>query len=217
MAVPRSPIEFTIRPARTDTPAGALVLTHGRGADADDLGPLLDLLDPDGRLVGIFPRGPLKLPPSGRHWYIVREVGFPDADTFLPTYSELAERLDETLAEHGVPWERTALGGFSQGTVMSYAVGLGAGRPRPAAILAFSGFIPIVDGFEIDLAGRAGLPVSIAHGTYDPVIGVEFGRRAQELLEAAGLAVAYREDPVPHSIAPGAVAQAVTVLGDRLR
>ena len=198
------------------TPAGAVVLTHGRGADADDLGPLLDLLDPDGRLLGIFPRGPLSLPPGGRHWYIVHEVGFPDAGTFLPTYAELTERLDGTLDEHGVPWERTALGGFSQGTVMSYAVGLGAGRPRPAAILAFSGFIPEVDGFELDLASRAGLPVSIAHGTFDPVISVEFARRARELLEGAGLAVTYREDPAPHSISPAAVAQAVTVLGEAL-
>ncbi|MEO8289525.1 MAG: phospholipase [Gaiellaceae bacterium] len=216
MAVPRSPIELTIRPARTDAPAGAVVLTHGRGAEADDLGPLLDLLDPQGRLLGIFPRGPLALPPGGRHWYIVREVGYPDADTFLPTYSELTERLDGALAEHGIPWERTALGGFSQGTVMSYAVGLGAGRPRPAAILAFSGFIPVVEGLEIDLADRGGLPVSIAHGTNDPVISVAFARHARDLLEGAGLAVTYREDPVGHSISPGAVAQAVTVLDEAL-
>jgi phospholipase/carboxylesterase len=216
MAVPRSPIELTVRPPRTDTPAAAVVLTHGRGADADDLGPLLDLLDPEHRLLGIFPRGPLSLPPGGRHWYIVREVGFPDADTFAPTFSELTQRLDEALAEHNIPWERTALAGFSQGAVMSYAIGLGAGRPRPAAILAFSGFIPVVDGFELDLSNRAGLPVAIAHGSLDPVISVEFARQACDLLQGANLAVAYREDPIGHSISPGAVAQAVTVLADAL-
>jgi phospholipase/carboxylesterase len=47
------------------------------------------------------------------------------------------------------------IGGFSMGAVMSYALGLGAGRPAPAAILALSGFIPSVDGFEVDLAGGA--------------------------------------------------------------
>jgi phospholipase/carboxylesterase len=216
MTVPRGPIELTLRPARTATPTGAVVLTHGRGADADDLGPLLDLLDPEGHLLGLFPRGPLALPPGGRHWYIVREVGYPDAGTFVPTYAGLTERLDATLAEQGIPWERTALGGFSQGTVMSYGVGLGAGRPRPAAILAFSGFIPEVEGFELDLESRAGLPVSIAHGALDPVIGVEFARRARQLLEGADLAVAYREDPVAHSISPAAIAQAVTVLAEAL-
>jgi predicted esterase len=133
----RSTVTALIREAAS-SPAGAIVLTHGRGADADDLQPLVDLLDPEGRLLGVFPRGPLVLPPGGRHWYIVREVGFPDADTFLPTFDELAGHLDSLLAEREIPWARTVLAGFSQGAVMSYALGLGAGRPRPAAILSTS-------------------------------------------------------------------------------
>ena len=197
-------------------PTGALILTHGRGADAGDLEPLLELLDPERRLLGIFPRGPLTLPPGGRHWYIVREIGYPDRDTFLATYAELSTSLDDILAEHDIGWDRTIAGGFSQGAVMSYALGLGAGRPRPAALLAFSGFIPTVEGFELDLETRAGLPVSIAHGTHDPVIGVEFGRKAREQLDAAGLAVSYREDPVAHTITPGGLAQAITVVSGAL-
>jgi phospholipase/carboxylesterase len=188
------------------------VLLHGRGADEHDLVPLLDLLDPDHRLVGLLPRGPLALPPGGRHWYIVREVGFPDPGTFVPTYAEASEWLDEALAEVGVLPERAVIGGFSQGAAMSYALGLGAGRPRPAAILAFSGFVPRVDGFELDLVGRAGLPVSIAHGSFDPVIGVELGRDARDRLQAAGLVVSYREDPVGHQLAPGGLTQAREVI-----
>ena len=107
-------------------------------------------------------------------------------------------------------------GGFSQGTVMSYALALGSGRPRPAAVLAFSGFIPHVDGFELDFEASAGLPVSIAHGALDPVIGVEFGRDARERLEAAGADVRYREDPVGHEISPGGLAQARSVLAGAL-
>jgi phospholipase/carboxylesterase len=99
---------------------------------------------------------------------------------------------------------------------MSYALGLGAGRPRPAAILAFSGFIPTVEGFELDLGSRTGLPVSIAHGSLDPVISVGFARQAQALLEEAGLAASYREDPVGHTISPGGLAQALTVLSGGL-
>ena len=156
------------------------------------------------------------LPPGGRHWYIVREVGFPDPETFLPTYSELTEHLGGVLAEHGLDWDRALVGGFSQGAVMSYALGLGEAKPRPAAILAFSGFVPTVDGFELDLGSRAGLPVSIAHGSLDPVIGVEFARKARALLGDAGLAVEYREDPVGHTISPGGLAQAITVLSSAL-
>src|SRR5262245_23263971 len=202
MATARSPLEITVRAPNTESPTGAVILIHGRGADAGDLEPLLSILDPDRRLLGVFPRGPLSLPPGGRHWYIVREVGFPDADSFLPTYAELAEHVGGVLAEHGLDWERTVVGGFSQGAVMSYALGLGEGRPRPAAILAFSGFIPAVDGFEIELASRTGLPVSIAHGSLDPVISVGFGRQARQVLEEARLAVSYREDPVGHTISP---------------
>ena len=99
---------------------------------------------------------------------------------------------------------------------MSYALGLAAGRPRPAAILAMSGFIPRVDGFELDLESRAGLPVSISHGTYDPIIGVEWGHDARERLEAVGADVRYREDPVAHQIAPGALSQARDVLAGAL-
>ena len=216
MATARSPIESTVREPSTESPTGALILVHGRGADAADLEPLLSILDPDRRLLGVFPRGPLTLPPGGRHWYIVRKIGFPDQETFSATNGELGQHLDDVLAEHGIGWDRTVVGGFSQGAVMSYALGLGEGRPRPAAILTFSGFVPTVQGLELDLASRAGLPVSIAHGALDPVIGVEFGRRAKTLLEESGLAVSYREDPVGHTISPGGLAQAITVLAEAL-
>ena len=170
-------------------PEGALVVFHGRGADENDLEPLLDVLDPARRLAGFLPRGPLRLPPGGAHWYIVRKVGYPDAETFSATFERAATWLDAILAETGVPPERTVLAGFSQGAVMSYSLGLAAGRPRPAAILALSGFMPRVDGFDLDLEARAGLPVSISHGSLDPVIGVEFGRDARDRLTAAGLDV----------------------------
>jgi phospholipase/carboxylesterase len=178
------------------------VLIHGRGADEHDLFPLADALDPERRLAAVLPRGPLRLPPGGAHWYVVHEVGRPDPATFLPTYTALGVWLDATAAEHEVPSDRVVIAGFSQGAVMSYALGLGAGRPRPAGIIALSGFVPVVAGFDLDLPGRAGLPVAIGHGTLDPVIEVGFGRSARDLLEGAGLAVRYQESPMPHSIDP---------------
>jgi phospholipase/carboxylesterase len=195
------PIQHLTRPAAGD-PEGALVLFHGRGADEHDLFPLLDMLDPERRLLGATARGPLSLPPGGAHWYAVRQVGYPDPDTFHATYPAVSAWVDELLAEHGITPDRTALGGFSQGAVMSYALGLGAGRPRPAAIMALSGFIPEVEGFELDLGKAAGLPVAIGHGTHDPVISVDFGRDARDRLTAAGADVTYRESPMAHTIDP---------------
>jgi phospholipase/carboxylesterase len=189
------------RPAASD-PEGALVLLHGRGADERDLFPLLDMLDPERRLLGATARGPLSLPPGGAHWYAVRRVGYPDPETFNSTYPQLTAWLDGMLVEHGIPPERTVLGGFSQGSVMAYSLGLGPRRPRPAGILALSGFIPEVEGFDLDLGNARGLPVAIGHGTHDPVISVEFGRDARDRLTEAGAAVTYRESPMPHTIDP---------------
>jgi len=78
------------------------------------------------------------------------------------------------------------LGGFSMGTVMSYALGEDADRPAPAGILAFSGFVPVVDGWAPDLESRQGLRAFVAHGRRDPIMDVAFARRVRELLEAGG-------------------------------
>jgi phospholipase/carboxylesterase len=206
------------------TPEGALVLFHGRGADERDLLPLLDLLDPERRLLGLTLRGPLSLPPGGAHWYVVPRVGFPDRDTFNATYHAVADELDRILTEHGLPPERMVLGGFSQGAVMSYALGLGEGRPRPAGVITLSGFIPTVEGFAIDPANAAGLPVAIGHGEHDPVISVAFARDARDRLLEAGADLTYRESPMGHSIDPGFLgelrgwlADAVTNLTPRRR
>jgi phospholipase/carboxylesterase len=179
-------------------PDGALVLLHGRGADEHDLYPLLDALDPERRLLGVTPRGPLSLPPGGAHWYRLGGIPTPDPATFHPTYAEAAAFLDGLP----VPPERVVLGGFSQGAVMSWALGLGAGRPRPAALVALSGFLPRVEGLALDLEGLEGYPVAVAHGALDPVIPVEFGREAAGVLRDAGADVLWRESPIPHTIDP---------------
>ena len=193
-----------LRPADGD-PQGALVLFHGRATDENDLFPLLDELDPERRLLGATARGPLSLPPGGAHWYVIREVGYPDPETFAAVYAEVSTWLDGFLEEQGIGYESTVLGGLSQGAVMAYALGLGAGRPRPAALIALSGFIPTVEGFEPDLGEIP--PVAIGHGTYDPVISVEFGRQARRILEEAGASVLYREYPLPHAIDPNVLVE----------
>jgi phospholipase/carboxylesterase len=192
-------------------PEGALVLFHGRGADEHDLVPLLGVLDPERRLLGLTPRGPLALPPGGAHWYVVPRVGYPDTETFHESYRLASEWLDALP----VPLERTVLCGFSQGAVMSFALGLGSDRPRPAGIVAFSGFVPTVDGWEPDFASAP--PVAIGHGTYDPIIPVEFGRRARAALDAAGADVTYRESPLPHAIDPRYAAELAGWVQQRLR
>ena len=178
------------RPASGE-PVGLLVLHHGRGADEQDLIGLADVFDPEHRLHVVTPRAPLTLPGwPGHHWYVVPRVGYPDPDTFWAAYRGLAAFHDELWERTGVGPERTVLGGFSMGSVMSYSLGLSGERPAPAGILAFSGFVPVVEGWQASLADR----------------------QARELIEAGGLPVSYHESDAGHHIDPAHVDPAVAWL-----
>jgi phospholipase/carboxylesterase len=204
------------RPAE-GAPAGLLVLHHGRGTDENDLLPIGDALDPERRLHVVSPRAPLTIPGwSGYHWYVVPRVGHPDPDSFAAAYRALADLHDELWQRTGLGPEQTILGGFSMGSVMSYALGLGADRPAPAGILAFSGFMPTVEGWRPDPGSREHLPVFIAHGRQDPIVDVAFARRARDLLTGAGLPVEYHESDMGHQIDPGHVRLARRWLGQAL-
>jgi phospholipase/carboxylesterase len=177
------------------------VLHHGRGADELDLLPLADALDPQQRLHVVAPRAPLTLPGGpGYHWYLVPRVGYPDPDTFRAAYQALAGFHDELWQRFGLEPERTVLGGFSMGSVMSYSLGLGPDRPAPAGILAFSGFVPTVEGWAPQIPRSTA--VFIAHGRADPIMDVEFARTARRLLEGSGMSVDYHESDVGHTIDP---------------
>jgi phospholipase/carboxylesterase len=190
-------------------PDGLLVLHHGRGTDERDLLGLADVLDPEGRLLVVTPRAPLVLGGSpGYHWYLVPRVGHPDHDTFQAARAALAELHDRLWAETGIEPARTVLGGFSMGTVMSYAMALSGDRPPVAGVLASSGFVPVVEDWEPRFDDRQGTRAFIAHGHNDPIIEIGFGRGARDLLETGGLEVEYHESDVGHQIDPAHLAAA---------
>jgi len=201
-------VAFGERPAAGEA-EGLLVLHHGRGTDERDLLVLGDELDPARRLHVVTPRAPLTLTGSpGYHWYVVPRVGYPDPPTFHAAFAALAEFHDGLWERTGIAPERTVLGGFSMGTVMSYALALAGERPAPAGILAFSGFVPTVAGWQPDLGGRPGLRAFIEHGRRDPVIDIGFARAARQLLQDGGLDVDYHESDAGHNIDPSQIAPA---------
>jgi phospholipase/carboxylesterase len=208
---------FHLERAASGDPEGLLVLHHGRGTDESDLLGLADLLDPERRLQVVTPRAPLQLPGSpGYHWYLVPRVGYPDPETFVAAREALAELHDDLWEETGIGPGRTVLGGFSMGAVMSYATALSADRPSVAGILAFSGFVPTVEGWEPALADRTDTRAFVSHGRNDPVIGIEFAERAKSLLDG-GLDVTYRESGLGHQIDPAHLREASAWLDEVLR
>jgi phospholipase/carboxylesterase len=204
------------RPAAA-APEGLLILHHGRGTEERDLLGLADMLDPERRLRVVAPRAPLSLAGSpGYHWYLVPRVGYPDHDSFHAARAALAELHDNLWEQSGVGPERTVLGGFSMGSVMSYAMALSAERPAVAGILAFSGFVPVVEDWEPAFEDRPGSRAFIAHGRRDPIMEVGFAQRARDLLEAGGLDVTYRESDIGHQIDPAHLADATGWLAETL-
>ena len=212
-----APLAYLERPAAA-APEGLLVLHHGRGTEERDLLGLADALDPERRLRVVTPRAPLSLPGSpGYHWYLVPRVGYPDHDTFHAARAALAELHDRLWEETGVGPERTVLGGFSMGSVMSYAMALGADRPAVAGILAFSGFVPTVEGWEPSLADRQG--DACLHRPRPP--RPDHGGRVRASAPAscsrrAGSTVTYRESDLGHQIDPAHLADATGWLGETL-
>jgi len=198
-------LTYRERPAEGNA-HGLLVLHHGRGADESDLLSLGDHLDPERRLQVVAPRAPLELGGPGYHWYVVPRVGYPDPQTFHSAYTQLAAFHDELWQRTGLTPEQTVLGGFSMGSVMSYALGLGPDRPAPAGILAFSGFVPTVDGWHPDIPRPT--KVFVAHGRRDPIMEIEFARTAELLLRNAGMEVEYEESDAGHWIDPRAATRA---------
>ena len=198
-------------------PKGALLLNHGRGADEHDLNGLLDRLDPERRLLGVTPGAPLTdIPPGGRHWYRVPRVGYPEPASFRASYEALGALYDELLAERGIGWDRTVIGGFSMGTVMSYSLALGPGRPTPAGLIALSGFIPTVEGWEPELTGRESLKALIHHGRNDPVIEFGFAERAKQLLDGAGIENELYASEAGHWLPPELLPQLEQFVAERL-
>jgi phospholipase/carboxylesterase len=175
---------------------------------------LADELDPQRRLHVVAPRAPLTLGGPGYHWYVVPRVGYPDPETFFAAKRQLAEFHDQTWRRLGLTPAQTVLGGFSMGSVMSYALALDAERPAPAGILAFSGFIPIVDAWRPDLARPT--RAFISHGRSDPIMKVSFARTAYELLGGSGLNAEYHESDHGHWIEPTDVGRASEWLDETL-
>jgi len=192
------------------------VLFHGPGATEQDPSGLLEVLDPQRRLVAACPQGTMNMPAAiGYQWYVDREPGYPQRDTFEQTFQILDAWLSALAAEIGVPPERTIIGGFSQGAVMAWALILGTGRPRAGGLLAVSGYIPRVTDFELDDKGLKDLPVAICHGADDPRVPVGLAQSARDRALEAGADVLYRETDVPHILDPRVVPDLIGWVGQR--
>lgn len=192
-------IHKIIEPKKKSTGASpALILLHGRGANEDDLLGLAQYLDE--RLFIISARAPFPFQFGGGYtWYDLEEVGRPEPGMFAESYQKLVQLFLDVKKGYPINPAKVFFGGFSMGTVMSYAMALT--RPdEVAGILANSGYVP--EGTELNLQWDKvkGKPFFLAHGKYDPVIPMVFAERAKDLLEKAEARISYHEYNMAHQI-----------------
>ncbi len=189
-------------PMTTAAQYSTIVALHGRGTDEYDLLPLVEALGLNEVLV-ISPRAPLPFSPGGMiggfAWYEPSQEGVPHDETFQSSVALLSRFLDEIKAAYPVNPERLVLLGFSQGTVMAYAVAL-LNPDSFRGIAALSGYVPSRSGLPFKIQQLNGLRFFISHGKYDDLIPAKLGRESAEFLKGAGADITYHEYPMGHEV-----------------
>jgi phospholipase/carboxylesterase len=172
-------------------PGHLVVLLHGYGADGEDLiglAPVLAPLMPD--VVFHAPNAPYPCEgnPTGFQWFGInrldpasRLAGTRAAAPFVDTF------LDETLAKYDLDESKTALVGFSQGTMMALHVGLRRAQ-QVAGIVGFSGAMAGGDVLKDEIKVRP--PVLLVHGDADPMLPHQLTEEAAVALQRNGVEVA---------------------------
>lgn len=200
-----SPLE-TVEIETSREPRAAVIWLHGLGADGHDFEPIVPELGmPAAAGVRfVFPHAPLQpVTINGgavmRAWYDVTGDGRQDAEGIRSSQARLESLIARERAR-GTPARSIVLAGFSQGGAIALQTGL-RHPERLAGILALSTYLPLPDTLakEATEANRD-LPISMAHGTRDPVIPVSWAARSREHLMALGYTVEWREYPMPHSV-----------------
>jgi phospholipase/carboxylesterase len=176
-------------PASKAAPAQLVVLCHGLGADGHDL---IDLAPtwghalPDAAFVSVD--APFAHDSGfGRQWWSVADRSPPVVEAGVRHAAGFLERfIDAELQRLGLPADRYALMGFSQGAMTVLFTGLRRAS-APRAILAFSGALIAPESLATELANHA--PVLLVHGEADDVVPAQRSRDAEAALRAVNVPV----------------------------
>lgn len=198
-------LEHIIRPAtkkRDKTPI--LFMLHGYGSNEEDLFSFASELPEELFIVSI--RAPYNLEPYGYAWYAINfdaEQGkWSDDEQAISSREKIVQFIEEACKAYHLDNENITLLGFSQGTILSYAVALSYPE-KIKNIIALSGYINegiLLEDFENK--NHSNLNFYSSHGQVDPVIPIEWAQRAPEFLNRLGITNIFEEFPVGHGVAP---------------
>jgi phospholipase/carboxylesterase len=200
-------LEFKVsQPLTGEPPHPAIMLLHGRGTNEMDLLSLGLELDP--RLLTISPRAPLAFGPGSYYWYDLERamIGRPDPNGLHRSLAMLTELLDHVCSTYAIDTKRMFVGGFSMGGAMTAAMLL-THPERLTGAMILSSYVPLHSGMEWETAGATGKPVFQAHGLYDDVLPLEFGRMSRDFL-APVVNLTYHEYAMAHQVSADELADA---------
>ena len=198
-------LQHLIRKPKTEsTKAPALILLHGYGSDENDLFSFAEEL-PD-ELFIISAKAPYTMQPFGNAWYAIHwdnnDGKFSDDLQAINSRDLIVDFIDEIIENYPVDPENINLLGFSQGSILSYAVALSYPN-KINNVIALSGYVNqgiLKEGFENNDFSK--LDFYCSHGSVDQVIPVEWARKTKPFLDKLNIKNAYSEFPVGHGVAP---------------
>ncbi|MEO9892863.1 dienelactone hydrolase family protein [Aurantibacter sp.] len=198
-------LEHLVRPSKeinSNTPL--LIMLHGYGSNEEDLFSFAAEL-PDNIFI-ISARAPYSLEPYGYAWYAIHfdnlNGKWSDDDQAIESREKIGNFIDEACTAYGLNSNNVTLLGFSQGTILSYAVALSYPE-KVKNVIGLSGYINVdilAKGYQEK--DHSQLKVYASHGQVDQVIPPEWAQRIPNFLKNLQVEHVYEEFPVGHGVAP---------------
>jgi phospholipase/carboxylesterase len=199
------PLEHNYKAPKTlSENAPAIIMLHGFGSDDFDLFSFSSELPDQFHIISL--KAPIPIQPYGNAWYQIffdAENGkFNDDEQAIASRDLIAHCIDEIVSAYHVDKNNITLLGFSQGTILSFAVALSYPE-KVKNVIGLSGYIhePMLKkGYRDNDFSK--LQIYSSHGSVDQVIPVDWARNTKPFLEELGIECVYSEFPVGHGVAP---------------
>lgn len=200
-----STLKYLIRePKEKASTNQAIILLHGYGSNAEDLFSFESELPKNAYVISI--QAPLDIQYGSYAWYAINfdaaQNKFSDTVQAIESRDMIVDFLSEICQKYPIDSNQITLIGFSQGAILSYAIGLSYPE-KINKVVALSGYLmPKIIHEDYLKNNLSQVKFFASHGTVDQVIPVDWARKTQPFLEKLGIHVTYKEYPVGHGIAP---------------
>lgn len=181
-----------------------IIMLHGYGSDENDLFSFASELPSEYTIISL--KAPYAMQPYGNAWYAIHfdnvDGKWSDDAQAIQSRDLVSKCIDEIIEKYKIDAKNVTLLGFSQGTILSFAVALSYPE-KVKNIIGLSGYINeaiFKEGYAQN--DFSNLNVYTSHGSVDQVIPVNWARKTQPFLENLGIGCTYSEFPVGHGVAP---------------